>query len=149
MKRIFLIFQVAAFIPFLLTAAKAEERTEDRAAIRRAALDYIEGWYAKDPERMERALHSDMIKRRMVLNQGKSSLDEGSALRLVQATRPLLGRAVPPLENQRREVTILDLYGNAASVKIDATDWVDYLHMVKWNGEWRILDVLWEVRPEK
>ena len=27
---------------------------------------------------------------------------------------------------------------------IVATDWVDYLHLVKWNGVWRIINVLWE-----
>ncbi len=27
------------------------------------ALDYIEGWYAGDAERMERSLHDDLVKR--------------------------------------------------------------------------------------
>lgn len=140
---------IAAVLPLSLFSAEAEDRAEDRAAIRRAALDYIEGWYAKDPERMERALHYDAIKRRVQVDKGSSSLDAGGALRLVQATRPVPGRIVPPLKDQRRDITILDLYGNAASVKVDATSWVDYLHMVKWNNEWRILNILWELRPEK
>ena len=32
----------------------------DREAIKATALDYIEGWYEGNPERMERALHPDL-----------------------------------------------------------------------------------------
>jgi len=31
-------------------------------------------------------------------------------------------------------VTILDVYENAASVKILASDWIDYLHIAKFIG---------------
>ena len=36
---------------------------------------------------------------------------------------------------------------NAASVKIVAADWVDYLHLAKYNGRWVIVNVLWEMKP--
>lgn len=125
--------------------------TDDRESIRKVALDYIEGWYTRDALRMERALHPQMIKRLVSTDPAsmKSRLDEGSALRLIQATRPVVGRTVQPLESLRRDVQILDVFGNAATVKIDATGWVDYLHMVKWNGEWKILNVLWELRSQE
>jgi hypothetical protein len=35
----------------------------DSAGIRAAALDYIEGWYEGNAERMERALHPELAKR--------------------------------------------------------------------------------------
>jgi hypothetical protein len=97
---------------------------------------------------MERALHPQMVKRRVLLDaaSGKSALDHGDAQRLIQATRPAPGEKARPLGNRRRDVTILDVHGNAATVKVDADDWVDYLHLVKWNDEWRILNVLWELR---
>ena len=34
----------------------------DRQAITQTALDYVEGWYEANPERMERALHPDLAK---------------------------------------------------------------------------------------
>ena len=42
-------------------------------------------------------------------------------------------------------LTILDIFENAASVKVIARDWIDYLHVGKYNGEWRIVNVLWEL----
>jgi hypothetical protein len=120
---------------------------DDEAGIRRAALDYIEGWYTNDAARMERALHPRMVKRRVARDaNGQSSLDHGEAQRLVNATRAAPGETPRPLGNRRREVRILDVHGNAATVKVDADEWVDYLHLVKWNGEWKILNVLWELR---
>ena len=40
------------------------------------------------------------------------------------------------------EVTVLDVYKDTAAVKIDSTHFMDYVHMVKWDGRWVILNVL-------
>jgi len=44
-------------------AQTAADSSTDSAAIRQAALDYIEGWYGGDAGRMERALHPELVKR--------------------------------------------------------------------------------------
>jgi Putative lumazine-binding len=121
----------------------------DEDAIRQTALDYIEGWYTGDAARMERALHPDLAKRMVFTDPhtGRSSLDQQSAMTLVQGTRAGYGTQVPESRRQK-EITILDIFEHAASVKIVASDWVDYLQMAKWNGEWKIVNVLWELKPE-
>lgn len=120
----------------------------DEAAIKQTALDYIEGFYEGNPERMERALHPDLAKRIVQTNErGQSRLDQMSALTLIQMSRTSGGRI--PKEAQQKDVTILDRYENAASVKIIAGAWIDYLHMAKWNGQWKIVNVLWELKPRK
>lgn len=43
------------------------------AAIRQTALDYIEGWYEGNAERMERALHPELAKRIVRTNPQKQS----------------------------------------------------------------------------
>ena len=119
-------------------------------AIKQAALDYIEGWYEGNAERMERALHPELAKRIVQTNpqNGRSRLDQQSALTLVQGTRRGGGRDTPK-QRQQKDVTILDVFGGAASVKIVASDWVDYLHLAKSNGRWVIVNVLWELKPAK
>ena len=71
-----------------------------------------------------------------------------SALTLVQGTRRDGGKDTPK-EKQQKDVTILDVFENAASVKVVASDWIDYLHMAKSNGKWVIVNVLWELKPRK
>src|SRR5579859_6208732 len=119
---------------------------EDAAAIKKPALDYIEGWYEGDAARMESALHPELAKRIVIVDQqtGHSRLDSMSAMTLVQRTRSG-GGSKTPKEKQQKDVTILDRFNNAAMVKVVASDWVDYLQEAKINGEWKIINVLWEI----
>jgi hypothetical protein len=123
-----------------------EQTSADDLAIVQTALDYIEGYYTGDGERMERSLHPALAKRivQRDAGDGRERLDEMSALDLVQRTR----RHTPTLpDNERRDVTVLDRFEHSASVRIDATSWVDYLHLARWQGRWVIVNVLWELRP--
>lgn len=127
----------------------AAQSAADSAGIKQAALDYIEGYYTADAARMERALHPELAKRIVRTNpQGQSRLDNMGALTLVQGTRAGGGKDTPPAE-QHKDVTIFDIYQNAASAKIYASGWVDYLHLAKWRGRWVIVNVLWELHPPK
>jgi putative lumazine-binding protein len=130
--------------------ASAQTPASDAEAIKQTALDYIEGWYEGNAERMERALHPELAKRivRTDPKSGRSNLGQMGAMTLVTYTRSGGGKQTPK-EKQQKDVTILDVFGNAASVKVVASDWIDYLHMAKWNGRWVIVNVLWEMKPEQ
>lgn len=139
------ILLVLAVVPFVSLRAQS---AADSSGIRQAALDYIEGYYEGDGARMERALHPELAKRIVRTNeQGRSQLGQMSAMSLVLGTRAGGGKDIP-VANRRKDVRILDIYQNAASAKIDASDWVDYLHLAKWNGRWVIVNVLWELHPK-
>src|SRR6266566_8075954 len=127
-KRIFFLLPLILFVVVVKIHAQSPE---DATAIKLTALDYIEGWYEGNSERMERALHPELAKRIVRTNQdGKSRLDQMSAMSLVQGTRRGGGKNTPK-EKQQKDVSILDVFENAASVKIVASDWIDYLHMAK------------------
>lgn len=144
-----ILFTVLIICPWEARAQTMNVSDVDKAAIKQTALDYIEGWYAGDAERMERALHPELAKRIVRTNpQGQSHLDQISALSLVQGTRRGGGKQTPK-EKQLKDVTILDVFENAASVKIVASDWIDYLHLARWNGRWVIVNVLWELKPKE
>ena len=148
MKKIILILSLG--LVFSVSESQGQTVSEaDKAAIKQTALDYIEGWYEGNPERMERALQPELAKRIVRTNQqGQSRLDQMSAMSLVQGTRRGGGKNTPK-EKQQKDVTILDVFENAASVKVIASDWVDYLHVAKFNGRWLIVNVLWELKPQK
>ena len=145
--------RIACMFAILLvpTTARADGvSAADRAAIESAARDYIEGWYEGSAERMERSLHPELAKRivRTDPKTAKSRLDQMSALTLVQGTRRGGGKDTPANKRQS-DVTILDVYENVASVKVVASDWIDYLHVAKFNGRWVIVNVLWELKPRQ
>lgn len=136
----------AALVALILALPPVDsiaQTAADSAGIRRAALDYIEGWYEADAARMERAVHPRLAKRLVRHRTGEIAETDGPAL--IAATRAR--EPTPPAERQA-EVEIFDVYENTASVKVTAYDWVDYMHLGRVNGEWRILNVLWELSPD-
>lgn len=131
-------------------AGSAEAQTAaDSAAIRAAALDYIEGWYTGDAARMERAVHPELAKRIVAVHPqtGATALRNMTAEELVAATAAGYGTRTPA-EDRRADVRILDIFENAACVRVDANAWVDFLHIARWEDSWVIVNVLWELRPE-
>lgn len=140
---------VCAALALAPITALSAQTAADSAGIRQAALDYIQGYYDGDGARMEGAVHPELAKRIVRTDQnGRSQLSQMSAMTLVAGTRAGGGRDTPAAERQK-DVTIFDIYQNAASAKIYASGWVDYLHLAKWNGRWVIVNVLWELHPRR
>ncbi|MCK5077569.1 MAG: nuclear transport factor 2 family protein [Calditrichia bacterium] len=147
MKKLLLLILLTVLITSFSFAHEKADIEKEKAAIKQAALNYIEGWYEGNADRMERALHPELAKRTIKIDKksGRYHLDQMSAMTLVQITRKGYGKNTPK-EEQQKDVTILDIYENTACAKIIAKDWIDYLHLVKWNDEWKIINVLWELK---
>ena len=139
----------ALFAIFVAISSVSAQSDADKEAIKRTALNYAEGWYAGNADQMESALSPDLAKRIARSNpQGQTRLDHMTAMALVQGTRGGYGKQTPAAE-QQKDVTILDVLGGAATVKLEMRDWVDYMHVAKINGKWLIVNVLWEMKPRK
>jgi hypothetical protein len=149
MRKAFVLVAILTYCAWEAEAQTANVSAADQAAIKQAAFDYIEGWYEGDAERMERALHPDLAKRivRTDPESGRSRLDQMSAMGLVQGTKRGFGKNTPK-GKQIKEIVILDVFENAASVKAVMSGWIDYMHMAKFNRRWVIVNVLWELKPE-
>lgn len=130
----------------VLPSPVVAQSAADSTAIRATALDYIEGWYTADAERMERALHPHLAKRFVeTLPDSSARLTDTSALELVQQVRNGGGSATS-LAHRRTDVEILDVFQDVASVRVDAHGWIDYMHLARLGDDWKIVNVLWEIR---
>ena len=121
----------------------AQETSPEHAAVTAAALDYIEGFFSGDAERMTRALHPELTKVIvMAPQQGMNAFTRKmTATELIEITRSKRGAI--PREQWGIEVTVLDVYGNMAAVKVVNPKFVDYLQLAKVDGAWKIVNVLW------
>lgn len=139
--------QVMVSALFLLPWQAPAQTAADSIAIRTTALDYIDGWWSGDARRMSAALHPELVKRiRGASATGEREwIDNQGASRLIDGTARGGGKETPSADRQS-DVRILDVFQNTASVRVDAGGWIDYMHMVKSNGRWVILNVLWENR---
>ncbi|MGB5818204.1 MAG: nuclear transport factor 2 family protein [Saonia sp.] len=122
------------------------QSAQDSLDIRRVALDYIESQHHLKPELFERAAHPRMVKRTFWTdkNTQKEYLRETftDAMVLLAETYNQNGDKFP--ENPKKEVVIFDIFDQTASVKLIADDWIDYMHIVKLNDKWQIVNVLWQ-----
>lgn len=138
------IFCVSFLLSTIALFAQDTAKNGVEAAVKNAALDYIEGWYSGDAERMDRALHPDLAKRGVFVNaeSGKTFVRPINKAKMVEATKAGVGKK--PKEQWGIELTIQDIYHNTACVKIVSVDFVDYAQLAKIDGQWKIVNVLWE-----
>jgi putative lumazine-binding protein len=117
----------------------------DIEGIRAAVRDYYEGWYSADPERMRRCLHPRLVKRNVDQDgAGAWTLDDMGAEDMVAATARRASRTPLP----GHEIEVQDGHGRSASVRGSSVDYIDYLHLGKFDEQWLIVSALWEdLRP--
>jgi hypothetical protein len=143
MKRITLALAMICLLALPFCAQAGEVSDADKAAIKQTALDYVDGFYSSNPERLEKALHPNLQKVTLhTLPSGRSLLDfNGAAANLIEYAAAGLGGK--PEDQRRIEVTILDVFDSIATIKIDSADFLDFAHVAKISGEWKIINVLW------
>ncbi len=131
-------------------AIVAGDRQSDREAIIQVAHDYIDGFYEGNTERMQRALHPDLAKRDIVGDRetGMQRVRNMTAQQLIEVTGSGSGKQIAERDGRQCDVTILDIFHDVATVKVVAITWIDYLHVARVDGEWKIINVLWALKPE-
>jgi hypothetical protein len=127
------------------TQTSARQDTDDLAAIRRAALDYMQGWYEGDAERMRRSLHPELAKRAILRDPqtGELRFSHLRQQQMVDKTRQGGGSDDVPVDKRYYDVAILDVYGEIACARAESYEYVDYLHLARCEGKWVIVNVLW------
>lgn len=122
-----------------MTAIHAEH------AIRATVMDYVEGWFDGDAERMSRALHPELVKRcRGIEGDDPDALETLSARDMVEATAAGDGRG-EDAPDRRIEVRIDYLDGGIASVQCLCHRYVDLLHLIDMPDGWKIVNTVWRL----
>lgn len=119
-----------------------------RTAIEATCFDYVDGQLEGNPDRVARALHPDLAKRAVIGDTPyeRLGLRRMSKEELVGLTRN--GALKTPNERWDRSCRVLDVTGNAASVRLETPWFVDYFHMGKFEERWIIVNALWYPKPK-
>jgi hypothetical protein len=111
---------------------------DDHAAIEAAVLDYFEGWFDGDVERMRRALHPGLAKRTL----RPTGLDNFTAEQMIGWTGEGRGRELD-VPDRAIEIEIADVDDGIASVVVHSAVYVEYVHLVRVDDGWKIVNALW------
>ena len=118
----------------------------DKTSIERAVKDYIESQHKVLPDMMARGLDPAFAKRTYWLSkEGKEFILESSYDDMVNLAGFYNENGDKFPNAPRIDIEIFDIDNRAASVKLTADDWIDYMHLYKnEEGQWKILNVLWQ-----
>ena len=133
-----------------LRASLAQATAADSAAIRAAAMDYIEGFYTGDSTRHIRSIRPEVFK------YGYSRPRDSTSYQGMQMQWPAFhnftrgvreGRIKTPPDAVKL-VQLLDVQDQTAAVRVDAWWGSDYLLLARHDGRWMIGHVLWQSPPK-
>jgi hypothetical protein len=147
MKKSLSLFITALCLCVVLSVPAGSDQDTEKEAIKKAALDYIEGSFSGDAERMASAVHPELTKviPYALPQTGKTILNKMGASFLIEGTRAKMG--LVDEDKRQIEVTVLDVLDDLACVKVISALYYDYLQMAKVDGRWKIINVLWKMNP--
>jgi hypothetical protein len=126
----------------------AAQPASDVDGARRAALDYLEGFYEGDSLKLARSVSPRVQKSGWFRGtSGSYSLSPMTFSAFFQfAAGVRAGRNRPPA-GAPKEVRVLEVLDQIANIRVTAWWGVDYLLMGKEDGKWMISHVLWQSPP--
>ena len=136
-----------ASIMLLLLAFNVHSYSQDSSQVRRAALDYIEGFYEGDTMKIIRSIHPDLSKYGYSIDR-KTKAYKGHPMsyeKAVDFARDVLMDpqwAAP--KDAIKKIEILDIQDQIANVKLTVYWGIDYLLLAKHDGKWMITKVMWQ-----
>ncbi|MGH9944505.1 MAG: nuclear transport factor 2 family protein [Pyrinomonadaceae bacterium] len=146
MKKFLMLTALAAVLSI---SANGQSATDDREAVRQAVLDYVEGVYEVAPERIERSVHPELVKRGFFVRKNETAYSPHvmTFQQLVDLSKSYNkdGRVA---KDAPKEIVIFDVADQTASAKLTAVWGIDYFHLAKYEGKWKILNVLWQSPPK-
>ncbi len=142
---------ISLFIIVLAFGLTAFAQTDaDRNAVKQACLDYVESVYEVNPSKAERSVHPDLVKRGFFIKKNETvySPHTMTFTELVELSKTYNKKGQIP-KDAVKEVVVFDVADQTASAKVTAVWGIDYIHLAKYDGKWKIINILWQTPPKK
>jgi hypothetical protein len=140
---------IALLAVALLAAARftvAAQTPQDREGVRRAVLDYVEGFYEGDTAKLVRGIRPEVYKYGFdwMDKEKKYAGERMTWDEILGYARRFKARGRPTPATAPKKVDLLDVQDQTASAKLTAWWGTDYLLLAKFDGQWMITSVLWQ-----
>ena len=146
MRRFFFLTTALLLIVSANAFGQTAKPGDEEAAVRRAVEGYLHGLKFNDVESLKKAFWPE-AKLFFVKNDGK--LGQLTQSQWYEGFAASAGKE----EKGELKITDVDITDNAASVKVEedypGSVYVDYLSLLKFDGEWRIVNKIYTSRRKK
>ncbi len=125
---------------------------EDRKAVTAAITDYVEGLYLVDSTRIERSVDTTLRKLGYWYNNKEKKYLDNLPMtynKLVRLAARWNSDGDQVNEDSPKKIEIYDINSKTASAKLTAAWGIDYFHLGKVDGQWKIFNVMWQSMPKE
>ncbi|SHI86082.1 nuclear transport factor 2 family protein [Algibacter luteus] len=139
---------LTVLVTFLLMFSTAiSQNNTDKEGVENACLNYIEGFYQGDENKLKESLQPALNKfgfwKDKTSNQYKQ-VDHMSFEKALEFARNVLEKKKFPNPDAPKKIEVLDIGNVIASAKVTAWWGIDYILLSKRDDIWMIEQVLWE-----
>ncbi|MEP7001290.1 MAG: nuclear transport factor 2 family protein [bacterium] len=142
-------FILLAIVLFGFTPNAFAQTPQDRDGVRRAVLDYVEGFYEGDTAKLVRGIRPEVYKYGFdwMAKEKKYVGERMTWDEILDYARRFKARGRPTAATAPKQVDLLDVQDQTASAKLTAWWGTDYVLLAKFDGQWMITSVLWQSPP--
>ena len=130
--------------------AQTPQSLDNRELVRRAVLDYVEGFYEGDSTKHIRSVRPEVFKYGFWIPRDSTKY-QGEQMKWAEFhayTKRIRDNKRFAPASAPKEIVIFDVLDQTASAKLTASWGVDYLLLAKYEGKWMISHVLWQTPPK-
>ena len=125
---------------------------EDYQLVKSAILNYVDGLYLVDSTRIQKSVDTTLRKIGYWYDPKTNNFRDHLPMtykQLVSLAARWNRDGNRVTENSPKEIEIYDINSKSASAKLTAEWGIDYFHLAKYDGQWKIMNVLWQSMPEE
>ncbi len=142
MKNLFVLLALCLSFSFL-----SAQSNSDKAGVEKACMNYIEGFYEGDTNKLKTCLQPTLNKFGFWKNDDNKTFRQVAHMSFDQAlnyAKNVLEKKEFPKADAPKKVEVLDIGNKIASAKVTAWWGIDFMLLSKRGDKWMIEQVLWE-----
>ncbi len=128
----------------------AQENKQERLLVIEAIEDYVLGLYNVEPDRIARSVDTNLHKLGYYDYNGETY---NHVQMTYQELYDLAGKynkdGSYANSDSPRKIDIYEVNDRTASAKLTAVWGIDFMHLSKTNGKWKITNVMWQRQPKE
>jgi hypothetical protein len=131
----------------LFTLIVTAQAQTDKDLVYAALEDYVEALYQVQPERIKKSVHPNLTKKGFWKGAGKETYGQEQTMTYQQlydlaAKWNAKGNAIT--KDSPKTIEIYDVQDQTASGKLTAEWGTDYFQLAKYDGQWLIVNIVWQ-----
>lgn len=121
----------------------------DEVLVREAVLDYVEACYDVQPARIEKSVDPSLVK--LGFFRGKKDADyrpgESMTYKELVDIAGTYNKSGKLPKDAPKEIVVFEVLDKTACARLKAQWGIDYFHLAKVDGKWKIYQVMWQSNP--